>query len=109
MTSPGGAKVHSGARPPWTGGYQSFTPSTPGFPGYVGENRVVPPAAALAGLRPAASSSITYDVNARTFDCDASLTDTQASLTHFPLRAPLAQTLKTLRRPPTTRDGHAGA
>ena len=30
---------HDAPRPPWMGGYASFTPSTPGFGGYVDENR----------------------------------------------------------------------
>ena len=76
-TSPGDAKPHDGPRPPWTGGYQSFTPSTPGFPGYEAENRVLPPEVAMAGLRPADPGSIAYNAEERTFDCDASLTDTQ--------------------------------
>ena len=76
-TSPGDAKPHDGPRPPWTGGYQSFTPSTPGFPGYEAENRVLPPEVAMAGLRPADPGSIAYNAEERTFDCEASLTDTQ--------------------------------
>lgn len=79
----GDAKLHGdGPRPPWAGGYQSFTPGTPGFLGYRGENRVLPPAEALAGLRPADPNSIVYDDEQRTFDCDASLTDTQVSVSN---------------------------
>ena len=40
----GGPEPRAGPKPPWVGGgYTSFTPSTPGFTGYTGSDRVVPP------------------------------------------------------------------
>ena len=66
-----------GPRPPWVGGYHSLTPSTPGFPGYADEDRIVSPEQMRRDYRPADPASIVHDAESRTFTCEPTLTDTQ--------------------------------
>jgi hypothetical protein len=71
----GGQPDDSSPRPPWVGGYKSLAPTTPGFAGYAGANRIVSRAEALSAYKPA--DSVQYTRSANAFDCECTLTDTQ--------------------------------
>jgi hypothetical protein len=75
--APGGGQQpdDSSPRPPWVGGYKSLAPTTPGFAGYAGANRIVSRAEALSAYKPA--DSVQYTRSANAFDCECTLTDTQ--------------------------------
>lgn len=72
----GGSKPNEVAPlPPWVGGYKTLHPTTPGFGGYKGSNRIVSPEAARAAYKPA--NAVQYSQASHSFDCDCTLTDTQ--------------------------------
>lgn len=61
--------------PPWVGGYTMFAPTTPGFAGYAGSNRIVSPDAARDAYKPA--KAVCYSQGNNSFNCECTLTDTQ--------------------------------